>query len=71
MRIEDLLNELMSTPNANVGITPDPTAPEPSPQQQLAQHQKDVSTRKKQIQDQINLLNRQIMDLKKQLSSIT
>jgi TolA-binding protein len=67
----DLLAEMLPMTTINPQpITPNPNEPQQSPQAQMAQHQKDATARRKQIQDQINLLNRQIADLKKQLTSI-
>jgi TolA-binding protein len=69
---ENILSEMLPmSPLSPQPVTPDPTKPEQSPQAQMAQHQKDVTARRKQLQDQINLLNRQIADLKKQLSTLT
>jgi hypothetical protein len=75
MKLQDLEADLLEqmlpmSPLAQDPLTPNPNEPKQSPQAQMAQHQKDVASRKKQIQDQINLLNRQIADLKKQLTSI-
>lgn len=76
MKLQDLsetiLAEMLPMTTINPQpVTPDPTKPDESPQAQMAQHQKDVTARRKQIQDQINLMNRQIADLKKQLSTLT
>lgn len=69
-RLLELLSSSPTLGDTDDTIVADPNAPKVSPQAQLAQHQKEVTAKKKQIQDQITLLNKQIMDLKKQLTLI-
>lgn len=71
MRIDELTMPGIAPPPA-LGAAPNPQDAQTgiSPQQQLAQVQKEKMARKKQINDQIAMMMKQIADLRKQLMDI-
>lgn len=69
MRIDELTMPGLATPPAP-GSTPQDAQTGISPQQQLAQAQKEKMARKKQINDQIAMMMKQIADLRKQLTDV-
>ena len=71
MRIDELTMPGLAPPPAT-GPAPNPQDAQTglSPQQALAQDQKEKMARKKQINDQIAMMMKQIADLRKQLMDI-
>ncbi len=70
MRIDELTMPGLAPPATGTAPNPQDAQSGMSPQQQLAQVQKEKMARKKQINDQIAMMMKQIADLRKQLTDI-
>jgi TolA-binding protein len=70
MRIDELTMPGLAPPATGTAPTPQDAQKGISPQQQLAQVKKEKMARKKQINDQIAMMMKQIADLRKQLMDI-
>ena len=70
MRIDELTMPGLAPPATGTAPNPQDAQSGMSPQQQLAQVQKEKMARKKQINDQIAMMMKQIADLRKQLTDV-
>lgn len=71
MKISELIEALIVQPMGGVTTTQNPTAGQiPTTTQNAAEIQRNKLMQRKQVQDQITALNKQLTDLRAQLASI-